>query len=266
MGACSSRTSWVLEAEHGALVFREWINERSPQQRELLHGGVITVAGCRPVVGTKDLRLGTRGVVWDIYITVTLALAGASPRTLYVHPSSKGKLECITEATDDERAVALAALRTRGVSDKIHALYPELRPAVRRKGPQEHIGSEQVQALLMGGRRAAHAQGGAAAGFGLGTVSSQAALATAGASSSSAGQPLPPPALPPAAVAPTSGVSASASAAQRSRRRRALLRLRQIPRSPAWRQLLPHHGRSNRDGGRGERALLRLRQIPRPPA
>ena len=152
------------------------------------------------------------GALWDVYIIVTPALAGASPRTLYVHPSSKGKLECITEATDDERAIALAALRTRGVSDKTQALHPELRPAVRRKGPQEHIGSEEVQALLLGGRRAAHAPGGAAAGFGLGTVSSQVALAVVGAASSSAGPPLPPPALPPAAAASTSGVSASASA------------------------------------------------------
>ena len=111
------------------------------------------------------------GAVWDIYITVTPALAGASPRTLYVHPSSKGKLERITERTDAERAVALAALRTKGISDKWHALYPELPPRVRRRGPQEHIGSEQVQALLVGGRWATRAQSGAAPGFGLGTVS-----------------------------------------------------------------------------------------------
>ena len=63
------------------------------------------------------LALGMHGAFWDIYITVTLALAGASPRTLYAHPSSKGKLERITDLTDDERAVALAALRTRGGSE-----------------------------------------------------------------------------------------------------------------------------------------------------
>ena len=77
-----------------------------------MHGGVITVAGCRPLAGAIDPRPGVHGALWDICITVTLALAGASRRTLYVHPSSTGKFERITESTDDERAVVLAALRT----------------------------------------------------------------------------------------------------------------------------------------------------------
>ena len=173
------------------------------------------------------------GAVWDIYITVTLALAGASPRTLYVHQSSKGKLECVTEATDDERAFALAALRTRGVSDKIHALHPELRPVVRRKGPQEHIGSEQVQTLLMGGRRAAHAQGGAAPGFGLGTVSPQIALAVAGARPRPLGRRCRRRRCLRRRLRPQAASRPQRPLTQRSRRRRALLRLRQIPRSPA---------------------------------
>ena len=43
--------------------FREWVNEWSHEHRQLLHGGVITVAGCRPVVGTVDPLPGMRGPV-----------------------------------------------------------------------------------------------------------------------------------------------------------------------------------------------------------
>ncbi len=43
---------WLL---HGAqFCFRELVNEWSLRHRQLLHGGLITAAGCRPIVGTLD--------------------------------------------------------------------------------------------------------------------------------------------------------------------------------------------------------------------
>ena len=178
--------------------FREWVNEWSLEHSQLLHGGVITAAGCRPVVGTVDPLPGMRGPVWDIYVEITPALAGGVPRTIYVHPSSDGKLTRIATGTDAERAESLAAVRG-GVRAKLLALYPGMPPRVHPRGPQEQIGSEQVAGLLLGGRRASHAQTGVVQGFGLPTVGSQAALA-AGAASSSVGpaaptqaSPIPPP-------------------------------------------------------------------------
>ena len=59
--------------------FREWINEWALEHRLLLHGGAITVAGCRPLAGALDPLPGKRGPVWDMYVTVPLALAGGAP-------------------------------------------------------------------------------------------------------------------------------------------------------------------------------------------
>ena len=78
---------WRPHTEHWYV--REWIHEWSLEHRQLLHGGVIAVAGCRPIVGTIYPDPGTRGALWDINITVTLAVAGVPPRKLYVHPGSK---------------------------------------------------------------------------------------------------------------------------------------------------------------------------------
>ena len=43
---------WLLHTAQ--CFFREWVNEWSLQHRQLLHGGIITAAGCRPIVGTLD--------------------------------------------------------------------------------------------------------------------------------------------------------------------------------------------------------------------
>ena len=157
--------------------FREWVNEWSPEHRELLRGGIITAAGCRPIVGTVDPLPGMLGPVWDIYVTVTPALAGGSARTVYVHPSSDGKLTRIATGTDAQRAERLRAVRHRGVRAKLLALYPGMPPRVHPRGPQEQIGWEQVPELLLGGRQTTLAQAGAAPGFGFPTASPQAALA-----------------------------------------------------------------------------------------
>jgi len=44
-------------------------------------------------LGTADARLGLRGPVWNIYVIVTLALAGGAARTVYLHPISEGKVD-----------------------------------------------------------------------------------------------------------------------------------------------------------------------------
>ena len=141
------------------------MNEWSLEHRELLHGGIITAAGCRPIVGTVDPLPGMLGPVWDIYVTVTPALAGGSARTVYVHPSSDGKLTRIATGTDAQRAERLRAVRHRGVRAKLLALYPGMPPRVHPRGPQEQIGWEQVPELLLGGRQTTLAQAGAAPGF-----------------------------------------------------------------------------------------------------
>ena len=44
-------------------------------------------------LGTVDARIGLRGPVWNIYVIVTLALAGGAARTVYLHPVSEGKVD-----------------------------------------------------------------------------------------------------------------------------------------------------------------------------
>ena len=51
-------------------VCRDWVNESMSG-----HLGIV------------DARLGLRGPVWDIYVIVTLALAGGVARTVYLHPN-----------------------------------------------------------------------------------------------------------------------------------------------------------------------------------
>ena len=114
---------------------------------------------------------------WDIYVTVTLALAGGSARTVYVHPSSDGKLTRIATGTDAQRAERLRAVRHRGVRAKLLALCPGMPPRVHPRGPQEQIGWEQVPELLLGGRQTTLAQAGVAPAFGFPTASPQGALA-----------------------------------------------------------------------------------------
>ena len=70
--------------------FCAWVNEGHPEDKAPLHGGTITGAGCRPIVGARDPLSGMRGPIWDLYITITLVSVGESEWDIYVHRSADG--------------------------------------------------------------------------------------------------------------------------------------------------------------------------------
>ena len=46
-----------------------------------------------PIVGTKDSLLAMKGLVWVVYVTTVLALAGGSERAIYVHLVVDGRMQ-----------------------------------------------------------------------------------------------------------------------------------------------------------------------------
>ena len=65
--------------------------------------------GGGPIQGTEFPCEGMKGLVWDSWFQIALALAGApsaQERVVYLHPSAEGGLKRVTDALEEDRWAA----------------------------------------------------------------------------------------------------------------------------------------------------------------
>ena len=69
--------------------WREWLRHVIHADLMWILGGSLVVgAGCKPLREVSDLRPGMVGELWDVYVSLALALAGAEHRVVWFHHSS----------------------------------------------------------------------------------------------------------------------------------------------------------------------------------